>query len=170
MRLSCTSTMVPGKSLTEKARNLSRWGYEGIAVFVDYVDWYQELLSLEECTGVVPCEFAFGDGIYGHLMDRDPDIRKKSRDMYKLAARISGEIGAVTELEFEYGPQSPLPLFHPYAGTGGTFKRHKRENAPGRNQPLRKSLFKQHQGLQGYSWVPWLKGGRCPGGFLPYVH
>ena len=50
MRLSCTSTMVPGKSLTEKARNLSRWGYEGIAVFVDYVDWnqelYQELLSL----------------------------------------------------------------------------------------------------------------------------
>ena len=58
MRLSCTSTMVPGKSLTEKARNLSRWGYEGIAVFVDYVDWnqelYQELLSLEECTGVVP--------------------------------------------------------------------------------------------------------------------
>ena len=34
MRLSCTSTMVPGKSLTEKARNLSRWGYEGIAVFV----------------------------------------------------------------------------------------------------------------------------------------
>lgn len=119
MRLSCTSTMVPGKSLTEKARNLSRWGYEGIAVFVDYVDWnqelYQELLSLEECTGVVPCEFAFGDGIYGHLMDRDPDIRKKSRDMYKLAARISGEIGAVTELEFEYGPQSPLPLFHPYA-------------------------------------------------------
>lgn len=122
MRLSCTSTMVPGKSLTEKARNLSRWGYEGIAVFVDYVDWnqelYQELLSLEECTGVVPCEFAFGDGIYGHLMDRDPDIRKKSRDMYKLAARISGEIGAVTELEFEYGPQSPLPLFHPYAKMG----------------------------------------------------
>ena len=57
MRLSCTSTMVPGKSLTEKARNLSRWGYEGIAVFVDYVDWnqelYQELLSLEECTGAV---------------------------------------------------------------------------------------------------------------------
>ena len=35
--------------------------------------------------------------------------------MYKLAAKVSGEIGAVTELEFEYGPQSPLPLFHPYA-------------------------------------------------------
>ena len=119
MRLSCTSTMVPGKDLTEKARNLSRWGYEGIAVFVDYEDWnqelYQELLSLQEHTGVVPCEFAFGDGIYGHLMDRNPDIRKRSREMYKLAARISGEIGAVTELEFEYGPQSPLPLFHPYA-------------------------------------------------------
>ena len=42
MRLSCTSTMVPGKDLTEKARNLSRWGYEGIAVFVDDEDWIQE--------------------------------------------------------------------------------------------------------------------------------
>lgn len=119
MKLSCTSTMVPGSSLTEKAMNLKQWGYDGIAVFPDYGDWneelHQELLTLRERTGIVPCEFAFGDSIYGHLMDENPDIRKKCREMYKLAARISGEIGAVTELEFEYGPQNPLPLFHPYA-------------------------------------------------------
>lgn len=119
MKLSCTSTMVPGVGLTEKAMNLKQWGYEGIAVFVDYGDWneelHQELLALQERTGVIPCEFAFGDSIYGHLMDADPDIREKSRRMYKLAAKISGEIGAVTELEYEYGPQDPLPLFHPYA-------------------------------------------------------
>ncbi len=34
--------------------------------------------------------------------------------MYKRVAEISGEIGAVTELEFTYGTQNPLLLFHPY--------------------------------------------------------
>lgn len=119
MRLACTSSMVPGKSLTEQAHYLRKWGFDGIAVFVNYSEWnealYEELMRMEEVTGVVPCEFAFGDDIYGHLMDEDMDIRKKAREMYLLAATVCGKIGAVTELEFAYGPQNPLPLFHPYA-------------------------------------------------------
>lgn len=119
MKLSCTSSMVPGKNLTEKAQKLAKWGFEGIAVFVDYCDWseelYQELITLKERTGITPCEFVFGDEIYGHLMDEDLELRRKCRDMYRMAAKISAELGAVTELEFAYGPQNPLPLFHPYA-------------------------------------------------------
>ena len=119
MKISCTSTMIPGNNLTKKAEKLKKWGFDGIGVFVDYESWnedlHQELLKLEERTGIVPCEFAFGDSLYGHLMDADPDIRRRAREMYKLAASICGELGAVTELEYEYGPQSPLPLFHPYA-------------------------------------------------------
>jgi len=118
VKISCTSTIVPGDSLTKKAENLKAWGYDGIAVFVDYQDWneelHQELLKLQDRTGIIPCEFVFGDPIYGHLMDEDRQIRNQCRDMYRLAARVSGELGAVTELEFEYGPQNPLPLFHPY--------------------------------------------------------
>ena len=119
MKISCTSTMIPGNSLTEKAEKLKNWGYDGIGVFVEYEDWneelHQEILKLEERTGIVPCEFAFGDRLYGHLMDEDMEVRRKSREMYKLAALVSGEIGAVTELEYAYSPQTPLPLFHPYA-------------------------------------------------------
>lgn len=122
MKLSCTNNMVPGVSLTEQAEHLAKWGYEGIAVFVDYQQWnenlHKELLDLEKRTGVIPCEFAFSDACYGHLMDQDRGLRRKSREMYRLAAEISGEIGAVTELEFLYGPQDPLPLFHPYAKMG----------------------------------------------------
>lgn len=118
IKLACTNSMVPGNNLTEQAMNLKNWGYDGIAVFVEYSDWneelHQELLNLEKNTGVTPCEFAFGDAIYGHLMDPDPVLRKKSREMYTLAAKIAGELGAVTELEFAYGPQNPLPLFDPY--------------------------------------------------------
>lgn len=119
MKISCTSSMVPGRSLTEKAQLLAKWGYDGMAIFVDYCEWseelHQEILTLKERTGITPCEFVFGDEIYGHLMDRDSELRKRCRRMYRLAAKVSGEIGAVTELEFEYGPQNPLPLFHPYA-------------------------------------------------------
>lgn len=119
MKLSCTSTMVPGKSLTEQAENLKEWGYEGIAVFADYRFWdrekQEELMRLEERTGIIPCEFVFSDALYGHLMDPDPDLRRACRDMYREAAEICGALGAVTELEYECGPQDPLPLFHPYA-------------------------------------------------------
>lgn len=119
MKISCTSTMIPESNLTKAAETLKKWGFDGIGVFVDYGNWsedlHQEILKLEERTGIVPCEFAFGDRLYGHLMDADPDIRRKSREMYKLAASVCGELGAVTELEYAYGPQFPLPLFHPYA-------------------------------------------------------
>lgn len=119
MKLSCTNTMVPGNTLTEKAQKLYQWGYDGIAVFVEYEDWteelHQEIRELKEHTGITPCEFVFGDKIYGHLLDRDLDLRRKCREMYQLAAKVCGEIGAVTELEFAYGPQDPLPLFNPYA-------------------------------------------------------
>ncbi|GKS13212.1 hypothetical protein YDYSY3_42120 [Paenibacillus chitinolyticus] len=118
MKLACTNLMLPGNNLTEQANLLYKWGYDGIAIFVNYSEWNEELhaeiLSLRERTGIIPCEFAFGDEIYGHLMDGDVEFRKKSREMYKLAAEISGELGAVTELEFAYGAQNPLPLFHPY--------------------------------------------------------
>ncbi|MBL5825694.1 sugar phosphate isomerase/epimerase family protein [Serratia fonticola] len=118
MKISCSNVMLPGTSLTEKAQLLRQWGYDGIALFVSYKEWsddlHEEILTLKEKTGVTPCEFAFADDIYGHLMSEDPELRAKSRKMYKLAAQVSGEIGAVTELEFAYGAQTPLPLFHPY--------------------------------------------------------
>jgi sugar phosphate isomerase/epimerase len=119
MKLSCTSTMVPGGSLREKALKLAEWGYDGIAVFVDYAAWneklFAEVLSLKENTGVTPCEFVFMDPVYGHLMDKDEVIRKKARKMYKEAIMVCSRIGAITEMEYEYGVQDPLPLFNPYA-------------------------------------------------------
>lgn len=118
MKIACSNVMLPGHSLTEKAMLLRQWGFDGIALFINYADWcdelHEEVLSLQEKTGITPCEFAFGDKLYGHLMSPDLQLRKKSREMYKLAARVAGELGAVTELEFAYGAQDPLPLFHPY--------------------------------------------------------
>jgi sugar phosphate isomerase/epimerase len=118
MRLSCTDAMIPGKTLTEKARHLKRWGYEGIAVFAEYASWnstrLEELLSLEKNTGVRPCEFVFMDPAYGHLMDTDTQVKTRAINMYRDAVRVCKKIGSITEMEFDYGAQEPLPLFEPY--------------------------------------------------------
>ena len=118
MKLSCTSMMAPGKTLEEKANHLMDWGYEGISVFADYKDWdeekLQELHDLPERTGIAIGEFVFMDDLYGHLMDKDLELRKRSRQMYKDALRVCREIGAISEMEFDYGAQDPLPLFDPY--------------------------------------------------------
>ncbi len=80
--------MAPGKTLTEQAQNLKKWGYEGIGVFADFDSWndalQKELYDLEGVTGVRPCEFVFQDDSYGHLMDdNNPKLRDKARRMYR---------------------------------------------------------------------------------------
>lgn len=118
MKLSCTNIMVPGNTVTEKAKRLWDWGYEGIAVFAEYEKWdekqFEELAQLRDKTNVSPCEFAFSSPLYGHLMDADLELRTQARKMYHEAAMVCREIEAVTEIEFQYGPQNPLPLFNPY--------------------------------------------------------
>ena len=119
MKLSCTSSMVPGKTLTEKAMNLKKYGYDGIGVFIDYPDWNddlkQEVLNLEKNTGIHPCEFMFGGDDYGHLMSDDLSAVEATRKMYIDAAKMCAELkGAISELEYTLGPQDPLPLFDIY--------------------------------------------------------
>jgi sugar phosphate isomerase/epimerase len=118
MILSCSSPMVPGDTLTEKAESLARWGYDAIAVFQPLETWNQdareELTTLAARTGVQPVEFVLTDDVYGNAMSEDPDLRERCRAMYREAAAVCAEIGAVTEIEFQYGPQIPLPLFDPF--------------------------------------------------------
>ena len=118
MKLSCTENMVPGSSITEKAKKLKKWGYEGMAIFAEYSEWSKELeeeiLNLYENTGIKPCEFVFLDKLYGQLMNSDPKIKRESIDLYKKTIGFCKEIGAITEMEYEYKPQDPLPLFDPY--------------------------------------------------------
>src|SRR5579862_4353903 len=110
--------MVPGSSLTEKAQNLRSWGFDAIAVFQPYSEWSDdlrdELASLEKRTGVRAAEFVFMDASYGNAMSPDDEVRNRCRAMYRLAATVCAEIGAVTEIEYQYGPQDPMPLFNPY--------------------------------------------------------
>ncbi|MCG8483468.1 MAG: sugar phosphate isomerase/epimerase [Clostridia bacterium] len=118
MKLACTSLMVPGKTLVEKAEKLKKWGYDGISVFEEYSQWNElkmdELMQLEFKTGVRPCEFVFMDDVYGHLMDQNTEIKAKAIKMYSDAIEVCKKIGAITEMEFDLGPQDPLPLFEPY--------------------------------------------------------
>jgi sugar phosphate isomerase/epimerase len=122
MMLCCSSPMVPGHTLTEKAILLDRWGYEAIAVFQPLEQWNddvrRELVSLESRTGVRPVEFVLTDAVYGKAMSEDATLRGLCRALYREAATVCAEIGAVTEIEYEYGPQDPLPLFSPHRQLG----------------------------------------------------
>lgn len=118
MQLSCSSPMVPGDTLLAKAALLRDWGYDAISVFWPYDQWneavHEELRSLKDRVGITPCEFVFMAPAYGRLMDPDPQLRAECQEMYRQAARVCAELGLVTELEFQYGVQDPLPLFDPY--------------------------------------------------------
>ncbi len=118
LKLSATNQMVPGKTLTDKAKLLHKLGYSGMAVFIDGPDWKDEYLdemqSLEEKTGVKVCEFVLTADLYGHLMDPDPAIRKAALPYYLRSIEIANKLGAITEFEYEYRYQDPLPLFDPY--------------------------------------------------------
>ncbi len=118
LKLSCTAGMVPGSSLIEKGHFLRKMGYQGMTVFCDYPDWKEEyldeMLRLEEETGIKVCEFAFTGPVYGHLMDKDPAVRAEALALYKRSIDIANRLGAITEMEYEYRPQDPLPLFDPY--------------------------------------------------------
>lgn len=118
IKLSATDNMVPGATWTEKAELLHKLGFSGMAVFVDYPDWKEEMLDemlhLEERTGVKCCEFVFTGPIYGHLMDKDPKIQRDTIELYKRSIDIANKLGAITEMEYEYRFQDPLPLFDPY--------------------------------------------------------
>jgi len=110
--------MVPGASLTEKAERLRGWGYDAIAVFQPQDEWteevHRELVALESRTGVRPVEFVLTSEIYGHAMSTDDGLREACREMYTQAVDVCAELGLVTEIEFEYRPQDPMPLFDPY--------------------------------------------------------
>ena len=118
MKLACSSPMVPGATLTEKAERLRTWGFAGMSVFVDLHGWTpavrDEVLDLERRTGVAPCELVLTGPLYGRLMDADPDRIAAARAIYVEAAQTCARIGAVTDIEFEYKLQDPMPLFHPY--------------------------------------------------------
>ncbi len=118
MILSCTSEMIPGNTLTEKANLLRGWGYGGISVFADRAGWDEEkldeLIHLKEKTGITPCEFLFMSPDAGMLMSEDTYKSEATKSLYIQAAEICAKIGAVTEIEYLYGAQDPLPLFDIY--------------------------------------------------------
>ena len=118
MKLSCTDSVLPGKSLTEKGHYLKEVGFDGMAVFAEPSLWTdkltREVLDMEKNTGVKVCEFVFMGDVYGHLMDRDAKIQRQAINLYKESIAICNEIGAITEMEYQYCPQNPLPLFEPY--------------------------------------------------------
>ncbi len=118
MKLCCSSPMVPGETLTAKADLLRDWGYDAIAVFQPLETWgaaaRDELFALEARTGIRPVEFVLVDDVYGNAMSADPELQARCRAIYRETAEVCADLGAVTEIEFEYGAQNPLPLFDPF--------------------------------------------------------
>ena len=118
MKLACTDSVLPGKSLTEKGHYLKEVGFDGMAVFAEPALWTdkltREVLDMEKNTGVRVCEFVFMGDVYGHLMDKDEKIQRQAINLYKESIAMCNQIGAITEMEYQYCPQNPLPLFEPY--------------------------------------------------------
>ena len=118
MKLSCTNLMVPGNTLTEKALLLKRCGFDGISVFADIDTWNEakeiELLNLRESTGMEVCEFCFSGQYYGKLMSDDRRIAEKAKELSRKAIHIGNQIGAISEMEYQYGLFEAPPLFQIY--------------------------------------------------------
>ncbi len=89
-----------------------------MSVFQDYNVWNdareRELYSLYDQTGIRVCEFCFAGELSGSLMVKDRDMADKAVAMYIKALEICNKLGAITEMEYEYKSQNPVPLFEPY--------------------------------------------------------
>jgi len=118
MKIACTNMMIPGGSLTEKAKKIADIGFDGISVFEEIDSWTpekeEELLSLEANTGIVVCEFCFSGNNYGKLMDEDADVAAQSKKFYGRSIGVGNKLGSVSEMEYQYAAQDPIPLFEPY--------------------------------------------------------
>lgn len=118
LKLVCTESLVPGKSLTEKGHYLAEIGYSGMAIFPDPATWTdkqtREILDMEKTTGIKVCEVVFMGDVYGHLMDKDPKLQRQAIELYKQSIALCNQLGAITEMEYQYCAQDPLPLFDPY--------------------------------------------------------
>jgi len=118
MKISCTNTMVPGSTLTQKAEHLQDCGFAGISVFEDISSWApekeEELLTLEARTGIKVCEFCFSGDVYGQLMNSDASIASRSKSIYIKTIEIGNKLGSVSEMEYQYAARTPVPLLDPY--------------------------------------------------------
>lgn len=105
MLLTCVDAIVPGENYMEKAKILKKCGYDGMTVYADYETWTPEnlkqLKAVKRELGIAIPEFAFVGERYGHLMDEDSDRSQKTLEMYRDSVRVSGELGALTEIEFD---------------------------------------------------------------------
>lgn len=115
MKIACTNCMVPGKTFTEKAEKLKKWGFDGMAVQLHdeerKPEILEEILGLENNTGIKVCEFTFVGKHFSRHMDKDPDIKQKAIQDFRDSIDFCSKLHAMTALGFEYRPRNPLPLF-----------------------------------------------------------
>lgn len=115
MKLSCTNTMVPGDTLTQKALNLKKWGFDAISLQIP-TQWScdrltEEILSLREKTGLAVCEFSYIGAYFGRQMSNDTHISKAALADQKASIDMCARLGAGNAIGYEYAPRNPLPLF-----------------------------------------------------------
>lgn len=115
MKIACTNCMVPGNSLTEKAIKLKKWGFDGMAIQLHddqrTPEILDEILHLEEKTGIAISEFTFVGKHFSRHMDPNPEIKGAAIRDFADSIDFCKNIHAMTALGFEYRSRNPLPLF-----------------------------------------------------------
>ena len=115
MKLACVDSIVPGQTLTEKAQNLKRWGFDGIIYYPAVEDWNKslerEMTSLHKETGIHVCEFAFSGELPGQLMSPDSEKSKRALEMDKEIIRLCALTGAWPVMLYEFGLRTDVPSF-----------------------------------------------------------
>lgn len=107
--------MVPGKTLTEKANKLRRWGFDAISLQIPSQErsdaLMEEILGLEENTGLCVCEFSYIGDHFGQQMCNDASISAAALSDQMASIDMCSRLNAGNALGFEYTPRDPLPLF-----------------------------------------------------------
>ena len=82
MIICCSSPMVPGATLTEKAERLREWGYDAMTVIQPRDEWNdavrRELGALEGRTGVRPVELVLISEFYGRRCRRTRSCARRA--------------------------------------------------------------------------------------------
>lgn len=115
MKISCTNGMVSGRSLTEKAQKLKKWGFDAISLQIPLMDrtpeLEEEILALESNADIKVCEFSYIGPEFGLQLDSDRGVADKAIATQLASIDMCGKLHAGNAIGFEYRARNPLPMF-----------------------------------------------------------
>jgi sugar phosphate isomerase/epimerase len=117
LKLSCLDAIAPGETLEDKFKNLEKFGFQGIEIWLGSENLQQSEKEMREAasgSSVKPSLIIVVNEVFYRPLD-SPEAKQAKSEVIKESLRIAAATGAISLVIPEYGPQLCPPIFLPPA-------------------------------------------------------